>query len=132
MIDINAWPPSIAIAFGLAPFVIAMPGVAIHYYVACSRHFHIMLAALPNSAWPQQQLVKWGIIVQTSRLNMVGGISGFLLFPSYSIRKGLLDVNDVRNFPPYLRRWLVASVWLTFVGLTWLLLGVGLIKLSEG
>ncbi len=44
----NSWW---AFAFMLTPFVIGLSGVAIGVYIACSRHFNIMLSALPNSAW---------------------------------------------------------------------------------
>ncbi|MGH8382482.1 hypothetical protein [Pseudomonas sp.] len=97
--NVHFWHPGIQFAFLLCPFVIGLSGVAINYYVACSRHFQIMFAALPNSAWPQEQLYKGGVILLISRLNMIAGISGFMLFPQYSVRKGLVDADDVHNFP---------------------------------
>ncbi|MNJ38159.1 hypothetical protein D3C77_330000 [compost metagenome] len=51
MIDINTWPPSIAIAFGLAPFVIAMSGVATNTDMACSRDFDL-IHCKPSKYWP--------------------------------------------------------------------------------
>lgn len=132
MIDINTWPRSIAIAFGLTPFMMGLLGLALSYYIACSRHFHIMIAALPNSAWPREQIIKTGMIVLTSRLNLVIGVGSFLLFPQFNVRRGVLDADDVRNFPPYLQRWLVVSVWLVLVAFTWLMAGYGLLELSKG
>lgn len=114
-----------------APFVMCLIGVVIQYYIACSRHFRVMLAAMQNSTWPSVQCYKYGVVVLTSRLNLVAGISGFLTWKSYSIRKGLVNFDDVRNFPSYLQHWLVASFWLVMVGITWLALAVGLVELSE-
>lgn len=91
-----------------------------------------MIAALPNSVWPREQIIKMGMIVLTSRLNLVIGVGSFLLFPQFNVRRGVLDADDVRNFPPYLQRWLVVSVWLVLIAFTWLMVGYGLLELSKG
>ena len=125
----ETWPLDLQILFLLAPFVISMPGVAIGVYIACSRHFDSMLAAFPKSAWARQQDIL-GTTSLASRCYLVGTLSGTLLFPQYLIRKGTIDADDVRNFPPSLRRLMLVSSWLVIVGTTWLFLAVGLLKLS--
>jgi len=54
-----------------------------------------------------------------------------MLYPQFGIRRGLLNADEVRNFPPGLKRRMVISAWLVIIGSAWLFLGVGLIKLSE-
>ncbi|WP_217475326.1 hypothetical protein [Stutzerimonas stutzeri] len=127
--DIDTWHPGLAFAFLLAPFVIGLSGVAIGVYIACSRHFDTMLSSFSNSAWAKQQDIL-GTTSPASRFYLVGTLSGALLFPQYLVRKGVLDAGDVKNFPPSLRRLMTVSTWLGFVGMAWLFLSIGLLKLS--
>ena len=122
----NSWW---AFAFMLTPFVIGLSGVAIGVYIACSRHFNIMLSALPNSAWAKQQHIL-GTRNLTSRFYLVGSLSGALLLSDFNIRKGVLDADDVSNFPPPLRRLMTLSTKLACIGMAWLCLAVGLLKLT--
>lgn len=122
----NSWW---ALAFMLTPFVIGLSGVAIGVYIACGRHFNIMLSALPNSAWAKQQHIL-GTTKFTSRFYLVGSLSGALLLSDFNVRKGVLDANDVSNFPPPLRRLMTLSTKLACVGMAWLCLAVGLLKLT--
>ncbi|EXF45391.1 hypothetical protein BAY1663_02160 [Pseudomonas sp. BAY1663] len=125
----ETWPLDLQIAFLLAPFVIALSGVAIGVFIACSRHFDTMLLALSNSAWARQQDIL-GTTSLASRFYLVGTLSGALFFSAFNVRKGVLDADDVRNFPPSLRRLMAVSTWLGFVGMAWLFLSIGLLKLS--
>lgn len=129
-LDYYTWHSDIQISFLLTPIVTGVTGVFINRYVASSRHLNVMLAALKNSRWPEQQILKGGLILPTARVNLVAGVSGFLVFPSFSVRTGRLNAEDLRNFPPYLRRWLIASFWLTILGCIGMLLSVCLLKLS--
>ncbi|WP_051231399.1 hypothetical protein [Stutzerimonas azotifigens] len=126
----ESWPLELQIACLLAPFVISLPGVAIGVYIACSRHFDTMLSAFPNSAWARQQDIL-GTTSLASRCYLVSSLSGALLFSQYLVRKGTLDADDVRNFPRSLRRLMALSSWLAVIGMAWLFLLVGLIKLSS-
>lgn len=125
----DTWPLDLQIAFLLAPFIIGLSGVAIGVYIACTRHFDTMLSAFPKSTWAKQQHIL-GTTSLASRFYLVGSLSGALLFPQYLIRKGVLDAEDVSNFPPSLRRLMSLSIWLAFIGITWLFLMVGLLKLT--
>ncbi|MCQ4323912.1 hypothetical protein CXK94_13940 [Stutzerimonas stutzeri] len=126
----ETWPLDLQIAFLLAPFVIALSGVAIGVFIAC-RRFDTMLSALSNSAWARQQDIL-GTTSLASRFYLVGTLSGALFFSAFNVRKGVLDADDVRNFPPSLRRLMAVSTWLGFVGMAWLLLAVSLLKLTKG
>lgn len=131
MIDFYSLNPYVRITLLLAPFVIGLSGVAVVVYIACSRHFDTMLSAFPKSTWTKQQYVL-GTTSLASRFYLVGSLSGALLFPQYLIRKGVLDTEDVSNFPPSLRRLMSLSIWLAFIGMAWLFLMVGLLKLAGG
>ncbi|KJH80647.1 hypothetical protein MCB86_18775 [Pseudomonas sp. KSR10] len=127
--DIDTWHPGLAFLFLLAPFVIGLSGVAIGIYIACSRHFDTMLSALPNSAWARQQQIV-GTTSLASRCYLVSSLSGALLLSEFNVRKGVLDANDVSNFPGSLRRLMTLSTKLACVGMAWLCLAVGLLKLT--
>ncbi|UVL60839.1 hypothetical protein LOY54_22895 [Pseudomonas sp. B21-032] len=112
MIDINTWPPSVAIAFGFAPFVILLFGVAMETYIARSRDFDLVIASLPNSLWLKQQIPFWGTTRLKSRCYLLSTICGAMLYPKLCIRLRMMDAEDLRNFPPRLRRRLLIASWL--------------------
>ena len=130
MIDINTWPPNVAIAFGLAPFVIGLSGVVMNTYMACTRDFDNIVASLPNSGRGKYQMPFWGATSFRSRWYLLAAIGGVMVFPKLSIRLGAIDAEDLRNFPPRLRRRLLVTAWLINIGCVWLAIGVALIKLS--
>ncbi|QPG63651.1 hypothetical protein HFV04_002375 [Pseudomonas sp. BIGb0427] len=131
MIDINTWPPSVAIDFGFAPFVILLSGVVMETYIARSRDFDLVIASLPNSLWLKQQIPFWGTTRLKSRCYLLSTICGAMLYPKLCIRLGMMDAEDLRNFPPRLRRRLLIASWLIIIGSAWMFIGVGLIKLSK-
>ncbi|WP_038998769.1 MULTISPECIES: hypothetical protein [Pseudomonas] len=98
MIDINTWPPSVAIAFGFAPFVISLSGVAMETYIARSRDFDLIIASLPNSLWLKQQIPFWGTTRLKSRCYLLSTICGAMLYPKLCIRLGMMDAEDLRTF----------------------------------
>lgn len=130
MIDINTWPPGIAIAFGLAPFMIGLSGVAMNTYMACSRDFDNIIASLPNSDRLQQKMPFWGATSFKSRWYLLAAIAAVMIYPKLSVRTGIVDAEDLRTFPPRLRRRLLITAWLVNIGSIWLAIGVALIKLS--
>ncbi|MFK0090438.1 hypothetical protein ACIQUS_24485 [Pseudomonas sp. NPDC090755] len=132
MIDISTWPPSIVIAFGLAPFAIMLAGIAMGAYIACSRDFNSMLDALPNSLWLKQQIPFWGTTSLKARCYLVNTVCAAMLFPQLGIRRGLFNADEMRNFPTPLKRRMIASVWLTTIGFAWMFIDLGLFKLSRG
>ncbi|MFY0732402.1 hypothetical protein [Pseudomonas sp. NFX15] len=82
----------------------------------CRKSVSIMGIASLGHAGP------WG------KLMLVGGISGFLTFPGFYLKRGCIDADDVNNFPESLRRQLVALHW-TVIGL-FILMAV-LVSLSK-
>ncbi|CAM4016299.1 hypothetical protein [Pseudomonas] len=131
MIDINTWPLNAQIGFGLAPFVIALSGVAIDVHIACSRHFEVMCTALQNNRGLEQQIQLWGRRGVMSRTLVVASISGALAWPSTGIGRRVLEVEEIHELPTYLQRRMKVSCWLTLVGGIWLMIGAGLVQLGR-
>jgi hypothetical protein len=125
-----SWHPGLQFAFLFTPFVIAMFGVATASFIACSRDFTSMLMALPRCPWLQQQILIWGTTSFKSRYYLVNTMCVAMLCPNIGIRRGLLDADEIRNFPKSLRRRMVVAAWLVIVGSAWLFVGLALIKLS--
>ncbi|MDI3357836.1 hypothetical protein MO767_26330 [Pseudomonas sp. UYIF39] len=87
-------------------------GVAL--YMAYTK-MDVMLGCLKNSSSVMSMASlrhggPWG------KLLLVGGVSGFITFPGFYLRRGSINAEDVNNFPAPLRRKLVALQW-TVIGL---------------
>ncbi|ANI16364.1 hypothetical protein A9C11_21375 [Pseudomonas citronellolis] len=123
----NSWW---AFSFMLSPFLVSLSGIALGIYIACSRDFKGILVALSNSEQPKRTSLILGSQDLISRCYLVSSIGGALLLPDRSIRRGLLDREDMRNFLPALRRRLLISIWMVIVGMAWLGLMLALLKLS--
>ncbi len=124
------WSSWWAFAFMLAPFVIGLSGVAMNTYMACTCDFDNIIASLPNSGRGKYQMPLWRATSFKSRWYLLAGIGGVMAFPKLSIRLGVIDAEDMRNFPPRLRRRLSVTAWLVNIACVWLAIGVALIKLS--
>ncbi|MDD1012590.1 hypothetical protein [Pseudomonas rubra] len=131
MIDINTWPLNAQIGFGLAPFVIALSGVAMDVHIACTRHFWVMCKALQNNRWLQQQVQLWGTKGVMSRALVVASISGALAWPRVGTGRRAIEMDEMHDFPVYLQRRMKVSSWLMAVGGTWLMIGAGLVQLGK-
>lgn len=129
MIDITTWPPIIVIALGVSPFVIGLSGAAINTYIARSSDFDLMIASLQNCLWVKQQVLFFGTKSLKSRCYLLSTICGAFLYPKISVRLGMFDAEDLRNFPPRLRRRLLVASWLVIVGFVWMMTAAVLIKL---
>ncbi|WJV25098.1 MULTISPECIES: hypothetical protein [Pseudomonas] len=46
------------------------------------------------------------------RMMMVGVVAGYLACPGFFIRRGLLDADEISNFPQPLKRRLIVSHWI--------------------
>ena len=87
-------------------------GVAL--YMAYTK-MDVMLGCLKNSSSVMSMASlrhggPWG------KLLLVGGVSGFITFPGFYLKRGSINAEDVNNFPAPLRRKLVALQW-TVIGL---------------
>lgn len=125
------WGSWWAFAFMLAPFIIGLSGVAIETYTARSSDFDLIIASLPNSRWLKLQIPFWGTTSLRSRCYLLTTITGAFLYPKLCIRLGMMDAEDLRNFPQRLRRRLLVSSWLIIIGCAWLVIGVALFKLCQ-
>jgi hypothetical protein len=126
----HSWHPGLSFAFLFTPFVIAMSGVLMETYTARSRDFDLIIASLPNSVWLKMQIPFWGTTSLKSRCYLLSTITGAMLYPKLSVRLGMMDAEDLRNFPQRLRYRLLVSSWLIIIGCAWIAIGVALIELS--
>lgn len=62
---------------------------------------HLKNCPLIKTLTPLNQGGPWG------KFLLVGGISGVLTFPEMYIKRGTASADDIRNFPPRLKRKLV-------------------------
>lgn len=125
------WKSAYGIALILFPFFIALLGVAIDLHIAGSRHFQILLHSLKRSPALCIYLRLWGTRGLAARIRVVASMSGVLACPSYAIRRGALDAEDLRTFPPYLARRIRIATWLTVVGTLWLFIALLLLRLAR-
>ncbi|WP_218161397.1 hypothetical protein, partial [Pseudomonas citronellolis] len=95
------------------------------------RHYERILAAFPNSPGVNNYNRIWAGSSFRSRCMQVASTAGFMfLLTRINIRRGHLSPEDLRNFPPDIRRLMLISGSLLLVGSAWLFLLVGLLKLS--
>ena len=125
------WDSWWAFAFMLAPFVIGAVGQIITIYMVY-YDLDEMKAALPNSSHIRNQLNIWSGPGFVARYMQVNAITGAVLLASYYLRRGELEPDEVANFPKHIKPRMLWSTWLLGIGLAWLFMAVGLLKLSEG
>lgn len=66
-----------------------------------------------------------------SRWMLVCNICGLLLLPGPHLRKGLLSIEELRAFLAGLRETILASLWLTIIGFTGMVIVAAKIKLQN-
>ncbi|MEK0362534.1 hypothetical protein [Pseudomonas sp. CBC3] len=122
----NSWW---AFFFMLAPFVIGSLGMAM-ILVMAYRNLDMILDTFPNSEYVQRQKMLWGNSGLYSRFILTSSLAAVALLPKGHIKRGELDENEVRNLPHFIKRRMLIAWWLCFVGMAWLCLAVGLLKLT--
>ena len=122
----NSWW---AFAFMLAPFIIGLPGVFM-ILVMAYRNLDTILATFPNSPYVKRQRVLWGISTLPARFILTSHLAAVALWPKNYIKRGELDEQEVRNLPKTIKRRMVLAWRLSAVGMAWLFLAVGLLKLT--
>lgn len=90
--------------------------IGINLHLAYTK-MDYMLELLKNSSLiktltPLNQGGPWG------KFLLVGGIAGVLTFPEMYIKRGTANADDIRNFPPRLKRKLVILHWVCITLLT--------------
>lgn len=91
MIDLSDWSASCRLVVLLPPLVVALGGLGVNAHIAASRHFEVMCAALWRSRCLHEELRLGGAFTLKLRLLTVYAMTGVLLCPDLSIRRGNLD-----------------------------------------
>lgn len=115
----------------ITPYIIGVLGVAIDVYIARSHYFNDILHALRRSEALRKCVSMWGSSDTFSRALIVSAMSGGLLFPTYAIKRGLLNEDDVNEFPKTLKRWMSIATWLAASGFMLSLFVASLLKITK-
>ncbi|MEG7359832.1 MULTISPECIES: hypothetical protein [Pseudomonas] len=129
MIDFYSWHPYARIAFLIAPVAIGIPGMAIQVYIALYHHQKIT-AGFQRSPIVRGFVGNWSGSSLGARLIQVSMMGGIILWPGSHLRRGTLDPEELRSFPPAIKRLLVVSLVFVFTGVAWAAIGFSLLKLS--
>ncbi|MBF8781555.1 hypothetical protein [Pseudomonas fulva] len=112
-----------------APFLITGVSLGIEAYIACSRHFEVLLKSLSGSRAVPRCVAMCGTAGLKARISLIAMLSTFLLWPRHFIRKGWLSEVDYKLFPAKLKFWINFAACLNIVAGVWLLLTYVVIKL---
>ncbi|MCY1174702.1 hypothetical protein D3C76_437450 [compost metagenome] len=126
----ETWSLDLQIFFLAAPFAIGLVGQAITIYMVY-RDLDEMKAAFPKSTLIQNQMINWAGSSFKARYMQLNLITGAVLLSGFWLRRGELDPDEVKNFPPHLKPRMIWSSWFLGIGLAWLFLAVGLLKFTE-
>ena len=129
--DINTWPIAVKLLFVILPFVISMSGLAISAYIALTRHYQVVCSSVKSNSYIECLKVTWGGSYFKWRLMLVCAIGGLVTFPWFVLRRGQVDAEELKRFPPKLKRWLAVSTWLAIIGFAWMMFAGLLIKISK-
>ncbi|WP_300724899.1 hypothetical protein [Pseudomonas sp.] len=119
MTSIDTWSPWIAIIFTGTPILIGFVGIVFSLYLS-HRYMDAIKEALKNSRYIYiwgPYLGKRGVIWS---LLEIAKITGMVTWPWASLRIGELDPNDLKNFPPRLKRLLVINITMLYISFTWM------------
>lgn len=111
------------------PILLAIASTAYSLYLRW-RYLDAMLEALKNSRYVHT----WGPGLRQQGwfggLLLIAKIAGMVTMPRVSIRIGELDPEDIKNFPPHLKRLLkIKAVMLVGIAV-WGFIAYGLMKLE--
>ncbi|MCQ4312826.1 hypothetical protein NAV33_13095 [Pseudomonas stutzeri] len=125
----ETWSLDLQITFLLAPFVIGFSGMLM-ILVMAYRNLDLILHTFPNSQYVLRQKILWGKKGLYSRFILTSSLAAVALFPKGHIKRGDLLESEVRSLPHFIKHRMVIAWWLCFAGMAWLLLAVGLLKLT--
>ena len=125
----ETWPLDLQITFLLAPFAIGFSGMVI-ILVMAYRNLDTILHTFPNSGYVIRQKMLWGDSGLYSRFVLTSSLAAVALFPKGHINRGDLLESELLNLPRFIKQRMVVAWWLCFAGMAWLLLAVGLLKLT--
>ncbi len=127
----EAWPVAMKIMFLVTPLLISMVGVSIILYITLSRDFHAVCSSITSNPYIEAVKVAWGASSLKWRLMLVCNIGGLVTFPGLALRYGKLDINELKAFPPKLKRRLGISAWLLIIGFVWMAAAVAVVEISK-
>lgn len=128
MIDFESWPPLLKLAFLIFPFVIGLSGLAVNVRIAMSRDYQVVLSAITSNPYLEQMKLVWGGGNLRSRCLLMSTVSALVTFPRLHLYMGWLDEEELKHFPPRLKRKMSIALWLIFIALFWSLIGYFMIK----
>jgi len=131
VINIDAWPMVIKLPFVIIPVVIALSGAVMNAYITMSRDYEVVCSSITTNPYLEVLKSTWGVSSFKWRYFLVGAIGGLVTFPQFVLRRGQLDVAELKAFPPNLKRRLAISAWLTIIGFGWMAVAALLLKLSK-
>ncbi len=129
--NFESWHIVMKILFLITPFAISLLGVSISLYITLTRDFHIVCSSITSNSYMERLKVCWGTSSLKWRWMLVCSIGGLVTFPSLALRYGKLDIDELKAFPPGLKRRLGISAWLSIVGFTWIVAAVAVLELSK-
>jgi hypothetical protein len=108
---VNAVDPGLIALLILAPIVLSMMVLC---YIAhkYTEHFESLLPNCTYVAGNKKIFQHAGLLGKVMR---TGSISLVLAIPSIFLRRGLIDLNEVKRFPPNMRRLLVSMLAIQMV-----------------
>ncbi|WP_241507408.1 hypothetical protein [Pseudomonas sp. AFG_SD02_1510_Pfu_092] len=128
MIDFESWPVLLKLAFVIGPFVIGFSGLAINVQIAMSGDFKVALSAITSNPYLEQMKPVWGGGNLRSRCLLLSAVSALVTFPRLYLHMGWIDEQELKDFPPYLKRKMTLALWLIFASLFWILIDYVIIK----
>ncbi|MFV3292303.1 hypothetical protein ACNFBR_26690 [Pseudomonas sp. NY11955] len=131
ILNFEGWPVVMRIYFLITPFAISLLGVSINLHVTLTRDFHVVCSSITSNPYIERLKVCWGASSLKWRFMLVCSIGGLVTFPQLALRFGKLDIEELRAFPPKLKRRLGISVWLSIIAFAWMVLAVAVIELSK-
>ncbi|EKT4453732.1 hypothetical protein N5K35_21170 [Pseudomonas sp. GD03651] len=102
------------------PVCLILIGLASDVHIACSRQYKEMTSALQRSACLPFATAMWGEKKIGSRVLVISVIAGAIGSPTSSIRRGLMDERDYRQFPKKLKSKILISSSLNNIGIIWI------------
>ena len=130
MTNFNDWSWGVKLAMLSFPFLLSILGCSISAFVAATRFFDVAYSSIRSNPGLEQMKQFWGHKSFRARWLLVCFICGILIYPSVHLRRGHLNMDELKAFPLRLKRVLKASAWLTIIGMGWMVISYGLLKLS--
>lgn len=131
MANFNEWPWGLKLTMLLLPLMLSIMGCGISAFIANTRRFDIVISSIQSNPGLEQMKQFWGRESFRARWLLVCFVCGILIYPGVHLRRGHLDRGELKAFPPGFQRILKISAWLTIVGMTWMVISYGLLKLAE-